>query len=193
MATVADHIKDAETIVNEAGLKDDALRPIAFREVLRRKLADSAADGGRVPFQRSLVPVESNSASDKDDSTSIVAKALDVSPDTINAVLTISDDSVCIEVPTSCLSAAKSDAAKQVAIVVTAVNKALGRETQSPEVHSILKDYGKLDNHFMEHIRTIPKDILSTKGRPRSKHVELILRKGGMEEAKRIVEGWADG
>ena len=194
MATVADHIKDAETIVNEAGLTDDALRPIAFREVLRLKLADSVADGERVPFQRSLVPVEPNGANGTGDSkVAIIATALGVDPEKVDAVFTTDGDTLGLGVPTSCLPTAKSEAARQVAIVFAAANKALGRDIRASEVHAILTDYGRIDHHFIEHLNGIANDILAVKGRPRSKQHELIIRRGGMEEAGRIITAWTDG
>ena len=194
MATMVDHIKEAERLVDEAGLTDDALRPLAFQEVLRRKLAEDPIDGERVPFQRSLVPADPNGANGVGDSkVALIATALGIDPEKVEAVFTTDGDTLGLGVPASCLPTAKSEAARQVAIVVAAANKALGRETRASEVHAILTDYGKIDHHFIEHLNSIAKDILAVKGRPRSKQHELIIRRGGMEEAGRIITVWTDG
>ena len=190
---MSDLIKQAENLVQDAGLDSEAFREPAFREALRHLLRESPIDGGRVPLHRSLVPThtdgEGPSAAPE---LGAVAAELGIESEAISSVLTITPDAISLEVPTDRLPTAKADAAREVAVVFAAVNRALGREARTSEVRSVLRDYGRFDSpNFASTIRKIPAEHLAVKGRPGSRDHELIIRRGGIEEAARIVARWS--
>ena len=193
MATVAELIRQAESYVDEADLKHAELREPAFRETLRHLFGDSPIDGQRVPLHRSLVPIPVDPAeSGEAPSLEAVARGLGIESELISSVLSLESDAITIGAPTGRLPKAKADAAREVAIVCAAVNKALGREAHTGEVREILREYGKFDSpNFMASIKKISGDLLTVKGRPGTRDHELIIRRGGTEEAARIISRWA--
>ena len=193
MATVAELIKQAESFVDEANLDHVELREPAFRETLRHLFGDSPIDGERVPFHRSLVPTTvAADASGQPPSVEDIASALEIESELISSVLSVGADAISVEAPTGRLPRAKADAAREVALVCAAVNRAVGREAHTAEVREILREYGKFDSpNFMASIKKTPGDLLTVKGRPGTRDHELIIRRGGTEEAARIITRWA--
>ena len=193
MATIAEHIKQAEEHVNEAGLRDESLRPVAFKEVLRHILAGDHSEGERVPFERSLVPIETNGANGTGHEwAATVATTLGLTSEMINIVFTMDQDNLRLGVHTTWLPDSKAAAVRDIAIVIAAANKALGRETRTPDVRAILEEYNKLDQNYLRNLNRIPRGLLTTKGSPKDREREIIIHKGGMEEAARIITGWAE-
>ena len=72
------------------------------------------------------------------------------------------------------------------------MNHALGRETRTATIRSILNEYGRFDSgNFMTEIRRIPQEQLAVKGKPNTRDQQLIVRRPGLEEAGRIIKEWA--
>ena len=176
MPSVAELIKQAEEFVDQAELADADLREVAFSETLRHLFGQSPIDGSRVPPHRALVPTTANDGGSDSSRADVntVAEAMNLPPETVSSVLTIDDEAVSVEMPTDRLPTAKADAAREVAIVLAAVHKVLGRDAPTSTVRAILRDYGRFDSaNFMSSVKKIPREWLAVKGRPGTKEQHL--------------------
>ncbi len=169
------------------------LREAAFREVLRHLLRDRLSMESACRFTGPLChPRRAYGRERNRTPGETVANALQIEPDVISSVLTITSDGITLEMPTGRLPRAKADAAREVSLVFAAINGALGREARTNEIRTVLRDYGKFDSpNFASSVRKLPPDLLTLKGRPGTRDHELIVRRGGVAEAARILTKWS--
>ena len=191
MKTVSELVRRAHRDVADAGLEGERVVAAALAAVLQHYLATEPIEGAAVPTERAMVPVQVDAATPVSEA-GIVAGALGIPLEAVETVFVIGEDTVSLEIPVSHLPETKAAAARDVTIVIAAVNNALDRETRTSAIRSILDEYGRFDSgNFMTEIRRVPQEHLAIKGKPNTRDHLLMIRRPGMEEAARIIRKWS--
>lgn len=193
MKTVSELVRRAHRDVADAGIEGERVVAAALATVLQHYLATEPIEGAAVPTERAMVPVPVQvDAATPGSEAGIVAGALGIPLEAVETVFVIGEDTVSLEIPVSHLPETKAAAAREVTIAVAAVNNALGRETRTSAIRSILDEYGRFDSgNFMTEIRRVPQEHLAIKGKPNTRDHLLMIRRPGTEEAARIIIKWA--
>ena len=193
MKTISELIRRARKDIEDAGITDEGVVATTLPTVLAHYMATEPIEGARVPTERAMVPtlpVATESASAN--LSERVARAFEIPAEEIEAMFTIREDAVSLEVPPKQLPDTKAQAAREVAIVLAAVDHALDRETRTAAIRATLADYGRYDpGNFMTEIRRIPPEQVAIKGKPNSRDHQLIVRRPGTVEAARIIRKWS--
>ena len=193
MKTISELIRRAHKDIKDAGITDGGVVAAALPTVLAHYLATEPIEGARVPTERAMVPtLPAATESAPANPYERVAHAFEIPAEEIGAMFTIREDAVSLEVPVRQLPETKAQAAREITIVMAAVDHALDRETRTAAIRGILADYGRYDpGNFMTEIRRIPPEQVAIKGKPNSRDHQLIVRRPGMVEAARIIREWS--
>lgn len=192
MKTVSELIRRARKDIEDAGITDEGVVAATLPTVLAHYMATEPIEGARVPMERAMVPASAATESASANLYEKVARAFELPADEIEAMFTLREDVVSLEVPPKQLPNTKAQAAREVTIVLAAVDHALDRETRTSAIRATLTDYGRYDpGNFMTEIRRIPPEQVTIKGKPNSRDHQLIVRRPGMVEAAQIIRKWS--
>jgi hypothetical protein len=185
-----DEITQALTLAQEAVLKvklPEEWREPWGREVLRRLLAE----GQPRPSQLDeLVPAVAVPPA-ADSGLGRLAARVGVPESALADVFAVEGDDVALHVPTARISAAKSRATREIALLIVAARQGAGNDeswTDISHVRDALAQYNRYDqSNFAKYIRDTD-DVFNLRGKPVQ---NLRLTRPGWEAAEAMIKSLA--
>ena len=188
--------KDLENLVNQAkqateGL-DAELRMVAFERVLDHLL-------GVATNHRTGGSSNTNARSGKDTEAAdgvfasqqqridALARYFHIEAEEVPHIFDTADDEPRLSIPSSRLAKAKSSATREIVLLVAGALTALGIDTTTSKIRSVVEAYGKLDrSNYMATLTNL--DEISVLGRPRSINRIVRMKVIGAEAARGIAQ-----
>lgn len=182
-------LKSAEEAVTV--IEDEDRRRIAFERVLDHLL--NTSDGNQTADGRSPVPsigveqpmVDSAFASEQQ-RTDEIAQYFGIEPEQVPDVFDLSEEDPRLTLAKAKLNQSKANGTRDIALLVTGMRTALGRDTDTEHIRVAAVDYGKLDSsNFMQTLATMTQ--LSLLGKSSSPRRAVRMKIRGAEEARKLV------
>jgi AraC-like DNA-binding protein len=185
---VDEAIKTAHHAVVEAGLPSE-FQGAAFSQVLRHLLAATASPSSEHPDRPAR-----GALVDEPSRLSRLAARVGVSESALADLFEVTDDSVTLHVSSARIPSAKSQATKDVALLVAAARQGSGADdgwTAAEHVREGLQNYKKYDtNNFSTYLKGVA-EAFNFRGRGPS--MELRLTQPGWEMAVNLITSLAGG
>lgn len=167
---------------------DSELRRIAFERVLDALLGDGESNGA------AATPTEAVPAAAIDDGfatesqrTQAIAGYLRIKQDEASDLFDVSEMEPRLQVSSQKLAPAKSQATKQITLLVAAARDALGLRTGTADIRTAADDQRKYDkNNFTRTMQEI--EEVALRGKPGSRNREIRLRLVGTEAARQLAQ-----
>ncbi len=196
MPTSTTELESLVTKAQEAtkNLDNADLRKVAFERVLDHLLGncgDSDAATSRRPTSPEAVAVSHQDAdgvlADEQQRIDALARYFKISPEDVGHIFDASEEEPKLAIPIRHLSEAKTQATREIALLVTGALTALGLETTTSQVKGVAHDYGKHDSaNFMATLTNL--DEVSVLGKPKSKNRVMRMKVAGVQAAQAIAQ-----
>lgn len=190
---IAEILRDAKKAVDAAGLEDESLKQIAFREAIALasgQMPGAPASGATTG--RDSMPATGHGSSnppDISDPIASIAKRLGVPTAEADRVFHVEGDNLELTVAVAALADSKRTATREIALLVTAGRQASRldeRETDADAVRLVCGDYKKLDSpNFSSTIREL-NGVLTVREKGRKKYLKMT--QPAWEEASALVK-----
>ena len=170
---------------------DDDLRLAAFERILDHLLAirvqpNSVRNGPSVDGE----PTEGQPdgvLADSQQRIDAVARYFKISPEDVQHIFEVGEEAPELVIGTGNLPTPKAQATREIALLVAGARTALGFQTTTSDIRTVVDDYGKYDSaNFMATLTDM--DEISVLGKPRSPNRVLRMRVTGAEHAQRIAQ-----
>lgn len=194
-ANLQELLKSAEEAVEV--IKDDERKRIAFERVLDHLL--KTTDGNQAgearppapPVNDTPPPVDSAFASEQQ-RIDAVAEYFGVDPEQVPDLFDLSDEDPGLRLGSNKLSKSKASSTREIALLITGVRTALGRDTNTEIIREFTDEYGRLDpSNFMKILNNMPQ--LSLLGKRRSSNRAVRMKFLGAEATRKLVQQLIDG
>ena len=190
---IAGILRDAKEAVEAAGIEDDALRQIAFREAIALAAGQipGTSPSGATTGQANTPDTwrSSGNPADVTDPIASIAKRLGVPTEEIDRVFHVEGDNLELTIAVAALASSKRTATREIAILVTAGRQASRldeRETDADAVRLVCSHYKKLDSpNFSSTIREL-NGVLTVREKGRKKYLKMT--QPAWEEASALVK-----
>lgn len=200
MATSTDYLARLVKRADEAvqGIEDAGRQRIAFDRVLVHLL--NRDQGGTSTDSSPVATVQDSSGfvsadgafADAQQRIDAVAEYFKIDPEQVPDVFDISDEDPSLIIRTGQLHESKTNATRQIALLVTGARTALGRDTETTHIRECADNYGKLDSsNFMKTLTTMPE--LSVLGKRGSSNRIVRMKVRGAEKAEDLVKRLVGG
>ncbi|MCY4369669.1 MAG: hypothetical protein OXF41_09695 [bacterium] len=194
MATSTDHLASLVERADEAvrGIEDADRQRIAFDRVLVHLLnqdhkVSTASSSVTAPRDPGGSDDADATFADPQQRIDAVAEYFKIDPEQVPDVFDVSDEGPSLIVRTSQLDEAKANATREIALLVTGVRTALGRDTETAHIRECVDNYGRLDrSNFMKTLTTMPE--LSVLGKRGSSNRIVRMKVRGAEKAEDLVK-----
>ena len=175
------------------GLSNDT-RDNAFLRLLDARLA-LPADAEPAPRGngRSAAALANGNADDltnRAQRVCAISKHLDIEEERVPDLFDVEGPIPILGVRPSSLAQNRTDAVRQIAVVLTAARTALDMATSTADLRDAARHYGKFDGNFSAILDSTPG--IALRGKPRSPNRRVQLLAPGTEQAKRIAQELLD-
>jgi hypothetical protein len=179
---LVESLSNAVAALDEAKVPKD-LREVAFKAALAG-LNIKSENGDETPL---AVPTPSGDAGGSADHFGKIAKKLKVDAAAVERVFDFDDGDVHLLIGHTDLNSTRSEAQKEVALLVVAARQGAGLEdwTSTEEVRNAANDLGVYDKAFASRVETLKGGRMRMRGKGRSR--ELKMNQPGFEEAAALV------
>ena len=185
-----DLLKFAEEAVEV--IKDDEWKRIAFERVLDyllKKADNSQAVGAHPPappVNDTPPPVDSAFAS-KQQRIDAIAEYFGIDPEQVTDIFDVSDEDPGLIIHSSKLPVPQAPATRHIALLITGVRTALGRDTDTGHLRQVADDYSRLSSsNFMTTLAKMSELSLLGKRGSQKRLVRMKVR--GAEEARELAK-----
>ena len=177
-------------------LDDEQLRRVAFERVLQHLLTDGHQESIVTETERSVpVPVPVAAAADVADGAfageqqrvDAVARYFKIEPEEVPHLFDLSENEPSLVVHTSQLARPKSEATKEIVLLIAGVRTALGQDTTTAHIRSVADQFGKFDSaNFMKTLGRL--QHVSVLGKPGSTNRLVRMKVPGAENAQELAQ-----
>ena len=185
MNTEAEKLKGLVEIASQAtaSLKGTELRQVAFGRVLEYLLSNGAGEapaakrGGKA-LSADDSQTDSLSAdgafADEQQRIDEIARYFQVAPEDVLDLFDLTEDAPALSLSTTRLSNQKTEATREITLLVTGARTALGQTTSTSHIRSVVDDYGRLDSsNFMSTLQGMTEINLLGKRRSRNRVIRM--------------------
>lgn len=182
--------RDAASVLGE---EDKELRRIAFERVLDHLLGNGAGNGStpQAPAVEATPkparePIDGALATEQQ-RIDAVARYFDIDPEQVRELFNLRGEEPELVMNSAKLPKGKSEAVREIALLVGGVRTAVGLETGSQAIREVVENYGKLNSHhFMETLSGM--EEIAVLGKPGSKNRLVRMRVIGAEAARPLAQ-----
>ena len=194
MPTSVDELASLVATARQAtkDLDGSSLQQIAFERVLVHLLANSAAPASTAPSHRepATTAVAAQGAdgvlADEQQRLDALAHYFKILPEQVLHIFEVTEAQPKLTIHTKHLSESKSEATRDIALLVAGALTALGQQTTTSLIREVTDNYGKLDDsNFMKTLTD--QHEISVLGKPRSSNRIIRMRVTGAEAAQALV------
>ena len=174
--------------------EDTELRRIAFERVLDHLLGNGNGGNGSAPQTPAVAaatkpdddPIDGVLATEQQ-RVDAAARYFDIAPEQVRELFALNGEEPALMVNSGRLSKGKTDAVREIALLIGGVRTAVGLETGSQTIRDVVEAYGKLNSrHFMETLSRMKE--LAVLGKPGSKNRLVRMRAIGAEAARPLAQ-----
>lgn len=168
--------------------QDSDLRRIAFERVLDALLGDAVSNGAKAT-STAAVPATAidDGFATESQRTQAIAGYLRIAQEGASDLFDVSEIEPRLQVSSQKLASTKSQATKQITLLVAAARDALGLRTGTADIRTAVDDLRKYDkNNFTRTMQGI--EEVALRGKPGSRNREIRLRLVGTEAARQIAQ-----
>lgn len=183
MSATAALLQEALKAVEEAKVPND-LRPVAFGKAI-----DVLAGTGTEPPSVVRTPAGSGGAGRGGDPLGRIAAKLEINPETVDATFHLDDEGqVQLGVPARRLDGRKSQATKQIALLLAAGRQAAGVEERTPVgiIRDAVTAYGKRDEANFAGTIAEMDNVFNITGKGQQRRVKV--NHAGLEDAGELAK-----
>lgn len=188
-AKLKDLLKSAADAISD--IKDEEMKRIAFERVLDHLLktddsGSAAGNGARDSLPTDEATVDSSLASEQQ-RIDEVASYFGIGSEQVSDLFDLSEENPRLLLSSGELSESKAQGTREIALLITGVRTALGRDTHTDHIRGVADYYGKLDSkNFMKILNSMPH--LALLGKPRSPNRAVRMKVRGAEESANLVQ-----
>lgn len=187
-ANLQDLLKSAEDAISVIG--DAEMKRIAFERVLDHLLktddsGSTAGNGAKNSLPSDEAAVDSSLASEQQ-RIDEVASYFGIGSEQVSDLFDLSEENPSLLLSSNELSESKAQGTREIALLITGVRTALGRDTHTDHIRAVADYYGKLDSNFMTILNGMPH--LALLGKPRSPNRAVRMKVRGAEESATLVQ-----
>ena len=184
-------VKQAHEAASELLKENPELGQIAFREILDHLLTElQPPTGNGGPAAASTVEESPSGIDDayatEDQRAWAISQALQIGTDEVRDLFNLADAEPVLQMNSKRLSAKKSVATKEIALLVCSARTALGLDSGTDHIREAVDQHGRLDpSNFMKTLAAMEQIVM--RGSPRSRNRLVRLRVIGVEEARGLA------
>lgn len=193
-------VKELAEIVSTAKqateeLVDTDLRQVAFERVLDHLLKNGGTSSSVEAAAAVQVPASNVQATSNADGAfaeeqqriDAIASYFKISPEDVQHIFDVSGEQPKLSMHSNSLAVSRSEAAREIALLIAGAHTALGRETTTAHIRSAACDYNKLDPpNFMKTLGKMPE--ASVLGKPGSPNRVIRMKVSGVEKAQELAQ-----
>lgn len=201
-------LEDLAEIIDTANratkeLEDADLRRVAFERVLDHLLKNgSSGPAGEhapaTPVQapspvhtsalvHTAVPIADGVFADEQQRVDAIARYFNIEPENVGHIFDTTGEEPVLQVHSGSLADSRVEAAREIALLVGGVRTALGLETSTSDICSVVDNYGKLDaGNFMNTLGCMSE--ISVLGRHGSPNRVVRMKVHGAEKARTFAQ-----
>ena len=166
---------------------DHRLREIAFEKLLEYELAHSGAENGAATSARASSDDQvDTSYSSPQMRADAVARYFGIDPESTGELFDLSGEEPTLHLPSGRLGHSKAERVREIALLVCGVRTALGIDTGSRHIRTVVEQYGDLDTNFVAHLTEF--DKVAVRGKPGSQNRLVRMRATGAEESRALAQ-----
>lgn len=188
---VSKALQKAKVILEEASLPEH-LQPVAFDKILESLLVSAGLKGASSEVKDPAPPnhVESAKKGTEKSAVSLIAGKLGRPADRVGEVYFLDGEELGLGVSSSTLATSKTEATRQIAVLIAAGRQAAGLEesgwTPAAIIRAVCDHYGKFDTvNFGTTLKNMD-DVFQIKGSGQSREVRVKVP--GYERAAALVD-----
>ena len=166
---------------------DHRLREIAFEKLLEYELAHSGAENGAATSARASSDDQvDTSYSSPQMRADAVARYFGIDPESTGELFDLSEEEPTLHLPSAKLGQSKAQRVREITLLVCGVRTALGIDTGSRHIRTVVEQYGDLDTNFVAHLTEFDKVVV--RGKPGSQNRLVRMRATGAEESRALAQ-----
>ena len=166
---------------------DHRLREIAFEKLLEYELAHSGAENGAATSARASSDDQvDTSYSSPQMRADAVARYFGIDPESTGELFDLSGEEPTLHLPSAKLGQSKAQRVREITLLVCGVRTALGIDTGSRHIRTVVEQYGDLDTNFVAHLTEF--DKVAVRGKPGSQNRLVRMRATGAEESRALAQ-----
>lgn len=177
-----------------ADLDSSSLQQIAFERVLDHLLANSTDAASTEPKHRESVMTAATTTqsadgvlSDEQQRVDAIAHYFKILPENVQHIFDVSEEVPKLAVSSNYLADSKSEATREITLLIAGVLTALGQQTTSSYIREVADNYGKLDrSNYMTTLKELGE--ISVLGKPQSPNRIIRMRVTGAEAAQALAK-----
>ncbi len=186
LAEIVERVRFATDSIGDA---DHRLREIAFEKILEHELASGADPNGLVTAaqeRESSDDLVDTSYSSPQMRADAVARYFGIDPESTGELFDLSGEEPTLHLPSARLGHSKAERVREITLLVCGVRTALGIDTGSRHIRTVVEQYGDLDTNFVAHLTEF--DKVAVRGKPGSQNRLVRMRATGAEESRALAQ-----
>lgn len=188
-------VATAEKATEDLGNAD--LRKVAFERVLDHLLKNGdsspAGEHATVTPVQAPPPDQTTTSSadgvfaDEQQRVDAIARYFKIEPEEVGHIFATSGEEPILQVHSGSLASSKSEATREIALLIGGARTALGQETSTSHIRSSADEYGRLDpSNFMKILGAMSE--MSVLGRHGSQNRVVRMKVHGAEKARTLAQ-----